>query len=140
MREPAELYRTAHANWPSYLEAGSNARHRRSAMPRAERDHQKMRPQSHTDAEERSCYFDCAGAIVLEVVKKLCMYLASPKFVITEDLPMQRNRGLHPLHHKHIQGAIHAPDGFIAGGSVHNQLGDQGIVIRRNNVFSVSGG
>src|SRR5438093_2180742 len=139
MREPAELYRTAHANWPSYLEAGSNARHRRSAMPRAERDHRKMRPQSHTDAEERSCYFDCAGTIVLEMIKEFCMYLAPPKFRITDDLRMQRNGGLHPLHHKHIHRAIHAPYSFIASRSMHNQLGDQGIVIRRNNVFGVSG-
>src|SRR5438067_11136967 len=66
------------------------------------------------------------------------MYLAPSKFGIAEDPDMQRNGGLHSLHDKHIERPIHAPYGFIASGSMHNQLGDQGIVIRRNNILGVS--
>ena len=41
------------------------------------------------------------------------------------------------MHDKHIQRTIHAPYGFIASRSMHNQLGDQGIVEWRDNVFGI---
>jgi hypothetical protein len=56
---------------------------------------------------------------------------------VLEDLLVERNAGLDSLHHKLAQRALHLGDGLGARVGVHNELGDERIVVRRNNAFRV---
>jgi hypothetical protein len=50
---------------------------------------------------------------------------------------VERNRSLDALHHKLAQRALHLGDGLGTVASVHNQLGDQRVVVRRDDALGV---
>src|ERR1700723_2808493 len=50
---------------------------------------------------------------------------------------MKRDGGLDSLHYKLAQGALHPSDGLSAIHSMHNQLGDQRIVVRRDDALGI---
>src|SRR5262245_5543736 len=77
-------------------------------------DHQKTHPRTCTAAGAASCDFNSASTSILGVFKELRVDIAFEEIRIAQDLPMQRNCGLHALQYEHIQGAIHAPDRLIA--------------------------
>ena len=53
---------------------------------------------------------------------------------------MQGNRGVDALDDEHFQGARHAGDGFGAVLAAHDQLGDQRVVVGRDDALGVGGG
>src|SRR5258708_4134294 len=52
---------------------------------------------------------------------------------VGQDAPVQRNRRLDALDHKHLQRAFHAPNGLGAISALHNELRDHRVVVRRNH-------
>ena len=57
---------------------------------------------------------------------------ASAKIVL-----VQRDRGLDSLHHELAQRALHPGDGFGAVDAVHNELGDERVVVGRDDAFGI---
>src|SRR5579863_4594897 len=53
---------------------------------------------------------------------------------------MERNRSLNALDDKLVESARHARDGFGAVVTKSNELGDQRIIIRRDDRFGINGG
>ena len=59
---------------------------------------------------------------------------------VGEDALVQRERGLDALDDEHLQGPAHAGDGFGAVASANDELGDQRIVVGRDDGIGMSGG
>src|SRR5262249_15607421 len=63
--------------------------------------------------------------------------VAFTKIGMTKNLPVEGDCGPHSLQHKHVESAIHAPNRFIARGSMHDQLCNQRVVVWRNHVLCI---
>ena len=62
---------------------------------------------------------------------------AGAEIFIREDLLVERDGGVDALHDELAQGALHLRDGFGAINAVHDQLGNERVVIGRDDAFSV---
>src|SRR6266705_374774 len=96
-----------------------------------------MRLQWRTDTGPASCHSESVHAAVLQVVEKRRIDVAFSELRIAKNLAVQRNRRFHALEDKHIERAIHAPDGLIPRGAMNDQLRNQGIIVRRNDVLGI---
>src|SRR3984957_3825406 len=65
---------------------------------------------------------------------------ASAKIRIGQDSAVQRNRRVDALDDKHLQRPRHARNSLVAVLAAHNKLGNQRIVIWRNDAFGVGRG
>lgn len=54
-----------------------------------------------------------------------------------EDFALQRDGGLDAFDNEFTEGAAHAPDGDVAGGSGDDQLGDHGVIVGRDFIARV---
>src|SRR5580704_18211672 len=75
-----------------------------------------------------------------EALNKGRIKLSRAKIRISQNAPMQWNGCKYPLHDKHLKRPRHARNRFVAVFTAHDQLGDQRIIIRRNDAFGVGGG
>src|SRR5580693_8266962 len=65
---------------------------------------------------------------------------ASLKIRVGENASVQWNGGFDSFNDEHVQRPTHASDGFVAVAAASDELGDQGIVIRRDHGVGVRGG
>ncbi len=56
---------------------------------------------------------------------------------IRKDFLMQRDRGIDSLHHELREGTFHLGNGLVAIDTVDDELGDERIVIGRDDAFRV---
>ena len=63
--------------------------------------------------------------------------LAGAEICVGEDLLVQRDRSLDSLHHKLAQGALHLGDGLFAIDAMHDELGNERVVIGRHDAFGI---
>src|ERR1700687_5211395 len=75
-----------------------------------------------------------------EALSETGVALPCPEILIRQNLPVQRNRGEHALHDKHLQGSRHARNRFAAVFAADDQIGNQRIVIRWYDAFGISRG
>src|ERR1035438_8957292 len=84
---------------------------------------------------------DCRGSLgtpLVETFDELRIQVAGDEIGMVHDSLMQRNRRVDSLHDEHFQGSRHPADGFVAVAAAYDQLGDQGVVVRRHHSFAVS--
>src|SRR5205085_5697698 len=62
--------------------------------------------------------------------------LAGGKVWIGKDTPLQGDGGLDAFDDEHVESAFHARDGFGSVTALYDQLGNHGVVIRRNHRVS----
>src|SRR5450830_252312 len=74
------------------------------------------------------------GEFVFQVVN-VHTTLAEP--FVTNQVAVQRDIGLDPVHHDFVQGVAHARQGFVTVLAVGDQLADQRVIVRRYRITTV---
>ena len=74
-----------------------------------------------------------------ETLHELRIEFAGAEFLILEDFAVQGNRGVDSLDDEHPQSPLHALHSLFAIFSVSDDLGDERIVIRRDDSLGVLG-
>src|ERR1700761_1762914 len=74
----------------------------------------------------------------MQAGEKAGVEFSGQEIVVSQDLFVQGDAGVNALDDKHIEGAAHALNGLGAVSAVRNQLGDERIVVGRDDAVGIS--